>query len=250
MINSLLFVTALGWEAHTILRHLPSFRQQKNDRLTLWRAYCGNWEIWVLKGGIGLESTSRAIRWAAAIARPRVVVSAGCAGALSSSVEVGDLVVGAEVGAAGAPVYRSSPEWVGRYCEAADAAGVTARLGRLLTSSVVIAGSTDKHRAGRSTGSLAVEMEGAAVADWARESGTEFVAARAILDSVSMTLPDMTRLVGPGGRPRPARILFTVLRQPPVLLQFLALRAAMKRCQSSLSAVHGRLLSQIAGENR
>lgn len=248
MSSTVLFVTALGWEAQTILRHLPASRQQRIDRLTLWRASRGNWDVWVLKGGIGPESTRNAIRWAAEFARPNAIVSAGCAGALSPDVGVGDLVVGAEVCTAGGSAHHSSPEWVNRYREAAIAAGVTARLGRLLTSPVVIATAEDKQRAGRETESLAVEMEGAVVAEWARESGVEFVAARAILDSVSMTLPDMTRLVGPGGRPRLGRLLLTILRHPPILSSFMALRAAMQQCQASLLAVHAELLSRIARE--
>lgn len=246
MKSRILFITALGWEAQTILRHLPAGRHDRVDLLTLWRARWGGHDFWVLKGGIGIESTRRALRWAAEITRPDAIISSGCAGALSPAVAVGDLVVATEICTDGGMIHRSSADWIDRYLAAATAAGVTARVGRLLTSPGVIATAEDKRRAGMETQSLAVEMEGAAVAEWAYENGIEFMAARAILDSVSMTLPDMTRLVGPGGRPRPARILLAVLRHPPFLRQFVALRAAMKQCQASLSAVHGALLSRIA----
>jgi len=138
-------------------------------------------QIVAVCGGIGLEAARRASEALIALYHPSKVVSAGFAGALDSSLHVGDVF---------------SPALV---IDALDGSRVEAggSSGRLLTFGSV-AGVKQKANLARAYEAPAIDMEAAAVARAAGRHGIPFCAVKAISDEAAFELPGLERFVVPG----------------------------------------------------
>jgi len=141
-----------------------------------------NREAVLVCGGIGAEAARRATEAVIQEANPAVVISAGFAGALDGSLEVGQVL---------------EPRTV---INAAD--GVRTEVGSgagILVSSTTVAGKEQKIRLGKAYGASAVDMEAAAVAQGAEARGVEFAALKAISDAADFSLPALNRFVAADG---------------------------------------------------
>ncbi len=141
-----------------------------------------NGEAALLCGGIGAEAARRATEAVIREVNPARVVSAGFAGALNGSLQVGQVL---------------EPRTV---INAAD--GVRTEVGSgegILVSSATVAGKEQKIRFSKAYGAIAVDMEAAAVAQGARARGVEFGALKAISDDADFSLPAMDRFVANDG---------------------------------------------------
>ncbi len=106
-----------------------------------------NGDAALICGGIGAEAARRATEAAIREAHPARVISVGFAGALDSSLRVGDVL---------------EPRTV---INAADSARTDVGSGEgILVSSATVAGKEQKVRLGKAYGASAVDMEAAAVA--------------------------------------------------------------------------------------
>jgi adenosylhomocysteine nucleosidase len=154
-------------------------------------------------GGIGETCAHRAAETAIEDAQPRVLLSAGVAGAISPSLRVGD---------------------VGRIREVVD----VATGGRYPTrgGDWVLATSHDVSDAGKKQelltryGADVVDMEGAAVARVAKERGLEFAAVKSVSDDAGFPMPPMMRFIDQNGQFASGRFLLYVAIRPkwwPVL---------------------------------
>ncbi|MEO0999164.1 MAG: phosphorylase, partial [Pseudomonadota bacterium] len=94
---------------------------------------------------------------------------------------------------------------------------------RIYGSDVLIGDPAEKARIAARSAATAVDMESHRVARVAAEAGIPALAVRAISDPLDRALPVwMGGVIGPGGRPRMARVLMGFLRHPgdlPALLQ-------------------------------
>jgi nucleoside phosphorylase len=198
MNRGVLFVTALGWEAHEITRCINGLEASRAVDGRLWRGR--STDVWVLKTGVGPDRARQALGWAARTVEPRVVVSTGCGGALTSDLSIGDLAIADEVVTNDGRSIPAASAWRERYQRAAEAAGVNARSGRLLSLSAIVATADEKRRLASESHAVAVEMEAAAIGEWAIAAGAEFAACRVILDPAEMSLaPEIGAMMTPGG---------------------------------------------------
>ena len=131
-------------------------------------------------------------------------VSIGFCGGLDPALGVGDIFVANEVigvGPALPPPGAVKPHKTGRLVST-DRVAVTSREKTVL----------------RQTGADAVEMESAAVAQSAKESGTPFYCVRVITDTASEELPmDFNRMRDADGRFSRAKIIAAACRKPGTL---------------------------------
>ena len=151
----------------------------------------------VAVGGIGDKCARRAAEAAIEYAQPRLVLSAGIAGAISPKLRVGDIGRIREVVdvASGDRYPTQGGEWVlATSQEVHDAAGKR----ELLTK----------------YGADVVDMEGAAVARIAMERGLEFAAVKSISDAAGFTMPPLTRFVRQDGRFAMSQFLLYVALRP------------------------------------
>jgi adenosylhomocysteine nucleosidase len=242
MERSVLFVAALDWEAATIVPAIDGRVVSRTGTFTLWKGRGGTAPHWLLRVGIGSDRAAQGMRWAMDVVRPTAVASTGCAGALATGIGVGDVVVAeAVVDRAGDRV--TSVEWRERYRSAGEAAGLVARVGRILTSEGILLDPKSKRDAGEASRALAVEMEGAAIADCCAAKGVEFIAARVILDPASTSLaPELPAAMTAEGFVSASAVVRALGRRPGLLRELLALRAAMRACGRALGHLHRELI--------
>lgn len=249
MDTAVLFVAALDWEAKQIVRHVASPAVSVRGLAKLWRGRVGEREIAVLRTGVGPTRAATALTWAAEAVRPAVVLSTGCAGGLVDTLVTGDVLVADEVVGGDGRCWPTGARWCERYVAAAERAGARVFAGRVFTSAQVIDGTAAKRAAAARACALAVDMEGAALAERAAAMGLEFAAARVILDAAATSIPrELIRASGETGRPSARRLLSAVLRRPALVSELWALGCSAAACRRVLCAIHRELALSLARE--
>lgn len=226
---------ALRWECRPILRHLRRVERGRVAQCTFWRGEASGREIWLIKTAVGEQRAAAAVR---AVWEDRfdLFLSTGCAGALSPELVPGDLAIAtAVIGNASGAQYQTDPVHRERARVAAQRAALRTVVGPVLCSPRVLANAAAKQAAAVSTGSVAVEMEGAAIGALAQQAGVPFASVRAILDTAATELPGPGDFLDPGtGTVRPLDVIRYLARQPGALSQLVALRRMMTAAQRSL----------------
>ncbi len=133
-------------------------------------------------GGIGEKFARRAAEVAIEFAQPKLLLSAGIVGALSPKLKVGD---------------------VGRIREVVDVAtGIrypaTGGGDWVLATSQDVSDAVEKRQLLAKFGADVVDMEGAAVAQVAKERGLEFTAIKSISDDAEFEMPPLNRFIDEG----------------------------------------------------
>jgi adenosylhomocysteine nucleosidase len=155
-------------------------------------------ELVVVCGGIGMEAARRAAEAVIALYCPTLVQSVGFAGALDSSLLIGDVFAPA--------VVIDARDGSRVEIEGGDRKGT-------LVSFMAVAGIDQKANLAQAYGARAVDMEASAVAEAARVHGIRFSAIKAISDAYDFEMPGTARFIDPQGRFRTAGFaLFAALR--------------------------------------
>ena len=154
-------------------------------------------------GGIGEKCARHAAETAIADAQASLLVSAGIAGAVSPKLKVGDVGRIREVidVATGGQYPTSGGEWV-------------------LATSQDVSNAVEKQALLTKYGADVVDMEGAAVAQVAREHGVAFAAVKSVSDDATFVMPPLMRFIDKQGRFHSGRFLAYVALRPkwwPVL---------------------------------
>ena len=156
-----------------------------------------NGDAVVVCGGIGAAAARRASEAVIAIFEPKVVCSAGFAGALDAKLKVGDLIRPATV------------------INANDGSRTTVDDGMgILVSFGSVADPAQKVKLRDSFGAETVDMEAAAVARSAEAHGKEFAVVKAISDEIDFEFPTTDLFVDSEGRFQEARFAFYALIRP------------------------------------
>jgi adenosylhomocysteine nucleosidase len=134
-------------------------------------------------GGIGRDAAGRAAEAVVEQYSPRVLVSAGIAGALKPDLKVGDVIRASEVVGADSGVRH--------LMSGGEVTVVTA-------SSVN--GSAEKRALARRWGAAVVDMESSAVAAVAQRHGVQFAAMKAVSDALDFEMPPVGRFVNDTGK--------------------------------------------------
>ena len=152
----------------------------------------------VAVGGIGGKFARRAAEVAIQDAQPRRLISAGVAGAVSSKLKIGDVGTIREVVDVATEVRYSTADggdWV-------------------LTTSQEVSDAAAKQALQSKCGADVVDMEGAAVAQVAKEHGLEFVGIKSVSDDASFDMPPMGRFINQNGRFATGKFLMYVALHP------------------------------------
>ncbi|MGH9530294.1 MAG: hypothetical protein ACRD2S_10300 [Terriglobales bacterium] len=137
----------------------------------------------VVCGGIGGDAGRRATDAVVDLYHPKLLISAGIAGALDPKLRVGNILVPAFV------------------IDANDGSRFATGSGRgAVVSSPAIAGAGEKAKLAKAYGADAVDMEGAAVARGAQAHGIPFIAVKSISDELGFELPPMQKFVDSSGQ--------------------------------------------------
>ena len=217
----LLVLTAVDLEARDLARHLGLAPVGGGT----WARFGGG-AIEIVAVGVGAPHLVPRLE---TVSAPQLVVSAGACGALAPGLAVGALVV---------PDTVLTPD--GRR-QATAVAGGLRRHGTMLTTDRVLEDAAAKSRLWLSTGALAVDMESAAILDWAAARGVPGMVVRGVSDPASRGVPaDLARVVH-DGRVRPLRAVGAVLARPRALADAMALRAGTTAALKTVAATIGTL---------
>jgi adenosylhomocysteine nucleosidase len=168
-------------------------------------------------GGIGAEAARRAAEAVISLYAPKVIYSAGFAGALDASLKVGHIV---------------QPR---RVLNAGDGSSVNLRAGdKVLVSFASVASPAQKTKLRESFAAQAVDMEAAAVARAAEIRGVDFAVVKVISDEVDFTFPSMERFVDSSGQFLEGRFAWYVAVRPWLWLQVARLARNSRRASLAL----------------
>jgi adenosylhomocysteine nucleosidase len=213
-------IFALARERQAFHREFAA--QQRFPGSPCWARFCGPaWlSVLVLETGVGAQRISTVLSWLLQRPRlaeipyqPKVILSAGYAGALQDGLAVGDLVLATEVVDASGKSWSTT--WPGELPPGSWHPPL--RRGRLLTVANMVADPAQKRELGQRHEALAVDMESALLAETCRSANVPFACLRVVSDEVNTALsPELVSLLA-GGRASPWRVLKAVSRRPCLL---------------------------------
>ncbi|MDI6829729.1 MAG: futalosine hydrolase [Actinomycetota bacterium] len=220
-------ICATPWEMKAVLGALPGLREaEAPGGMRARRGKRGVSEVVVLCAGVGKVAAAAGAMFLLERHGAEELLVLGVAGALHEELRLGDLVladeaVPADTGIAHSggfhttgpgmgegerlvfhPAFSASPELLLRARSAAASASLPHRVGRVLTCDQVVLDPALRLHLEERFGALAVEMEGAAVAQVAACAGIPFLAVRGISDEVSHDFAGLERALEYRGQSR------------------------------------------------
>jgi adenosylhomocysteine nucleosidase len=226
---------ALRWECIPILRQLRQVQRERVADFVVWRGSTVGLEVWLVKTGMGTARAAAAARALDASGRFDLFLSTGCAGALARELAPGDLAVATTVfSAASGPRFESDIAHRHLVCRIATRVALRAVVGPVLCSSHVLATAAEK-RAAAECGTIAVDMESAAIAAHAAAVGVPFVSVRTILDAADHELRHAGHFIDPhSGALKPLALAGYLAAHPGAVPELLAMHRMRLAAQRSL----------------
>lgn len=168
-----------------------------------------------------------------AVRDAKCLVSFGIAGGLAPHLRPGDVILSAEV-IGEKRRWRSDERFHRELARLARQMG--ALQGPVLGARDILATGTDKTRAWRDTGALAVDLESAIVAGTAEAAGIPFLVLRTIADPATRELPPAALIpLAEDGTPALIPVLGEVLRRPRQIAALFGLARETRRALTALS---------------
>ncbi|HEY6372151.1 MAG TPA: hypothetical protein VIX37_16365 [Candidatus Sulfotelmatobacter sp.] len=213
-------VAALEREVRPLVREWSGSEQEVNGRR--FRFFEKD-DFVLVCGGIGAEAARRASEAVIAIYAPKVIFSAGFAGALDPELKVGSIIRPRRVVNAG---EGSSVNLDGVSQEGAEG---------VLVSFASVASPEQKASLRDSFGAQAVDMEAAAVARAAEVRGVEFAVVKVISDEFDFRFPSTERFVDSNGQFLEERLAWFAALRPWLWPRVLQLARNSNRASRALS---------------
>jgi adenosylhomocysteine nucleosidase len=200
-----------------------------------------NPELVLLETGEGIANAERQLEAWLDRNTAKAVLSIGFAGALSTSLDIGDLVIADRI--------RESRDKPGeKLLTAARQVQVEppARFGVAFTSSEILWRSQSKRALGSTLEANElgfVDMESTAIASVCARHDIPFLIVRSISDLLNEDLPlDFNRYRSPDGRVRPNKVLGAALLRPTAFKGLIELRKRSRLCAQRMAEFVNRLI--------
>jgi adenosylhomocysteine nucleosidase len=183
-------------------------------------------------GGIGPRAAHSVTERLLQVVTPRLLVSAGMAGALTSAHRVGDVLI---------------PKAV--ISETGEKFLTGKGMGTLLTVGGV-AGTESKRNLAKRFAAEAADMEAAVIAQVAARHGVEFMAVKAISDELDFPMPDMSGYITPEGSFSTSKLIAHAVLHPRMWGVLLRLksnsdRAASRLCEALQELIDGNAPAEV-----
>ncbi|HEY3617405.1 MAG TPA: hypothetical protein VGK96_11370 [Candidatus Sulfotelmatobacter sp.] len=207
-------VAALEREVRPLVKEWSTSEQEVDGRQV---RFFEKDNVVLVCGGIGAEAARRAAEAMITIYAPTVIYSAGFAGALESTLKVGEVV---------------QPR---RVVNAGDGSSVNLAQGEgVLVSFGSVASPEQKEKLRVSFGAQAVDMEAAAVGRAAEARGAGFAVVKVISDEFDFNFPSMERFVDFNGQFLERRFAWFSALRPWLWRQVVQLARNSKRASLAL----------------
>ena len=219
-------VAALPEEARAIAGH--SCRQKANGFLHCRTVLRGETDLMVVQSGMGMKSAFSAASWLS----EKGVAALGCfgvSGGLDPELKAGDVVfadaVFEEQNDALSLIWKKDGGHFEETFNCTAAEGLTVRWGPIITVQAPVLDVTCKRAFFERTEALAVDMETAAVARAATQSGLSFFAIRSICDPADVFVPEaIFKCVDEKGSPRFFHLLWRIIQKPSLISDLLSMK--------------------------
>jgi nucleoside phosphorylase len=236
--TGVLILTAISEELDldAILRRASRIHYQWSGAVA---ARIGETDVVIAATGDGqMQAGARAAAFCET-ARPRFVIGAGIAGALSPELPVGAIVAGKRI----RDSSGDAPAPDARLLSRAVAAGAAAAT--LLTAGRPVTASAEKKRLAETLeGPSAVDMESAAWARVAASRGIPYAVVRSISDGADEDLPEyLAACIGEDGAIRRGAVVLRALARPTRIRGLVRMRRRVLVCASGLSRFLERFLA-------
>lgn len=181
------------------------------------------------------------------------LISWGCAGALSTGLQSGDLVLANTLIDADGETIDINADWH-RHVKSflsklACESGFLLQCGDLLESKTLVSTSRDKQQLHHKTNAIALDMESVAIAKVAQAHALPFLAIRAIADPVTMDLPKaIGHALNPQGDVELGKLLKFLLWHPSELKGLITLGQHFNFAKRTLKLVAKELEHLLATE--
>ena len=238
-------VTALPGEARALAGHCS---RAKAGGFSHYRAVLTDGTgLVVVQSGMGMDNAFSAARW---LVKKGVAVLGcfGVSGGLDPALSIGDLVFADAVFMEGdhgiSPVWKKGERDSEVTFSGSDVNDVAVRWGPIITVQKPVLNTVGKRALFERTGTMAVDMETAAVANAANQSGLPFFAVRAICDPADVSVPEsLFQCVDHKGRPRFSYLFRLIIRKPLIISHLLRMKkgftAALSRAPHVLQCLSG-----------
>lgn len=186
-------VAALPLEIAPFLERCQRVRKYTGGEFTFRGGRLGEIRVAVVEGGVGFARARRATAALIEAHSPPWVIAAGFCGGLRPDVHVGDIVL------ADALLDTHGQE-LRIDIKLSESPRDGLHLGRIVTADEIVRTIQQKQQLADRFAAVAVDLESLAVAQVCRETGTRFLAVRAVSDDLSADLPpEVLTLVGATG---------------------------------------------------
>ncbi len=232
---------------YAFAREVGAFRRRIKPTLALgdphlkgFRAQIGGIQIAAVATGMGFDRASAAARRAFDLfPDPEIVIGTGVAGALSSGLAAGDLVLADRIIARDhdatvrhvAVIADQNLAELGRFLRLAR---VEYSTGAILSSRLLLGTGAEKRAAKTLTGAIAVDMETAAIALEAERLGLRFAVMRAVMDAVDEDVIGGD-IAGPDGKVRGRDAARFIASNPGVILRLPRMMRNLGRATRTLA---------------
>jgi adenosylhomocysteine nucleosidase len=222
--------------------------QQRFGGAPCWARFCGpSWlTVLVVETGVGVAAAEKAAEWllsgpemGGVPYRPKLVFSAGFAGALDPTLTVGDIVLATDV------IDMAGDRWPATWPNEPLKGDWRPPLhpGRVLTSPELVEASAKKAELAQRHQAVAVDMESSVLARMCSRNEVPFGCVRSISDRADTALsPRLADLVRKG-RPSLPRVLAACIRTPRLVGEFRRLARDTKKAGIQLGRALGELLT-------
>jgi adenosylhomocysteine nucleosidase len=168
----------------------------------------------------------------------------GLSGGLSTSLELGDLLIGRRVFRGGKPAPAPDPDWTTAALRRPEAEEAT-----FVCTPAILSTRTSKaalRRTFDAPGPAAVDLETAAFAEAAAQRGVPYLAVRAVCDTLDEELPlDFERFRDDSGRILRGQVARHALLHPRVVGPLREMRRRVSLCAERLARFNDRLLNEV-----
>jgi adenosylhomocysteine nucleosidase len=172
------------------------------------------------------------------------LLSWGSAGALTSKLSPGSLILPNTVIASDQALYHVDSAWHNRLCSRLEG-HVDFHTEPMVESTMVVCTPAEKAILFRETGAIGVDMESAAVATVAQEEGIPFMVVRAVADAMDITIPKSTlNAFDEFGQLNLLKLIQGFVQHPTELFALVRIARNHRAAQRTLAAV-----ARLTGNN-
>lgn len=211
--------------------------QHKNARGVFSRSIIHDKEIVLVKTGVGPKSAAAAAKHIIAVYEPCCIFSIGAAGAVDSSLQVGDIVVVQKIFQESGQALSCDHDLSQNVFQIIQESGLPVIRGNCLSIKRFIHQKAEKKRLAARFNVQVVDMESSALAHVICSAGINFIDVRIVSDTAAHDTVDMNSVVSCRLQSGAAGVCMYFLRHPFELIRAVTLKKNLYQVSSLIAQI-------------